>query len=82
MGGQMIFLKTDLCKDEEIAQAVADAAKLGAIKFVANIAGLQHIDPLTTFPWKKRLDERIMLRAPFLIPATIPHHAQEQEAWG
>ena len=75
MGGQMIFIKTDLCKDEEIAQAVADAAKLGTITFLANIAGLQHIDSIENFPMEKYdLMQRLMLRAPFLLSKlTIPH---------
>jgi len=84
MGGQMIFLKTDLCKDEEIAQAVADAAKLGAIKFVANIAGLQHIDSIDNFPMEKYdLMQRLMLRAPFLISKlTIPHMRKSKDGVG
>jgi 3-hydroxybutyrate dehydrogenase len=75
MGGQMIFIKADLSKDEDIIQAVADAAKLGAIKFVANIAGIQHIDAIDNFPMEKYdLMQRLMLRAPFLISKlTIPH---------
>jgi 3-hydroxybutyrate dehydrogenase len=75
MGGQMIFIKADLCQDEEITQAVADAAKLGTIKFVANIAGLQHIDSIDNFPMEKYdLMQRLMLRAPFLISKlSIPH---------
>jgi len=84
MGGQMIFLKTDLCKDEEITQAVADAAKLGTIKFVANIAGLQHIDSIDNFPMEKYdLMQRLMLRAPFLISKlTIPHMRKSKDGVG
>jgi 3-hydroxybutyrate dehydrogenase len=84
MGGQMIFLKTDLCKDEEVVQAVADAAKLGAIKFVANIAGLQHIDSIDNFPMEKYdLMQRLMLRAPFLISKlTIPHMRKSADGAG
>jgi 3-hydroxybutyrate dehydrogenase len=84
MGGQMIFLKTDLCKDEEITQAVADAAKLGTIKFVANIAGLQHIDSIDNFPMEKYdLMQRLMLRAPFLISKlTIPYMRKSKDGVG
>lgn len=84
MGGQMIFIKADLCKDDEIAQAVADAAKLGAIKFVANIAGLQHIDSIENFPMEKYdLMQRLMLRAPFLLSKlTIPHMRQSANGEG
>jgi 3-hydroxybutyrate dehydrogenase len=84
MGGQMIFIKTDLCKDDEVAKAVGDAANLGAIKFVANIAGLQHIDSIDNFPMEKYdLMQRLMLRAPFLISKlTIPHMRNSQDGVG
>jgi 3-hydroxybutyrate dehydrogenase len=74
MGGQMIFMKTDLTRDEEVARAVEDAAKLGAVKFLVNIAGIQHIDAVENFPMEKYdLMQRLMLRAPFLLSKlTIP----------
>ncbi|CAB1075726.1 hypothetical protein D1AOALGA4SA_3539 [Olavius algarvensis Delta 1 endosymbiont] len=53
MGGQMIFVKTDLCQDAEVEHAVSEAAKLGTIKYVANIAGIQHIDAIESFPMEK-----------------------------
>jgi len=75
MGGQMIFIPTDLTRDEEIEHGVGEAAKLGTIKYVANIAGLQHIDSVENFPMEKYdLMQRIMLRAPFLLSKLcIPH---------
>ncbi|MDP7416551.1 MAG: SDR family oxidoreductase [Desulfobacterales bacterium] len=75
MGGQMRFIKTDLTCDEDIEYAVKEAAKLGTIKFLANIAGIQHIDPVENFPMEKYdLMQRLMLRAPFyLSKLTIPH---------
>jgi 3-hydroxybutyrate dehydrogenase len=75
MGGQMIFIKTDLTKDGDIQNAVSEAAKLGTIKYLANIAGIQHIDPVEDFPMEKYdLMQRIMLRAPFFLSKlTIPH---------
>jgi len=84
MGGQMIFIKADLCKDEEISQAVSDAAKLGTIKFVANIAGLQHIDSIDNFPMEKYdLMQRLMLRAPFLLSKlSIPHMKRSRDGMG
>jgi 3-hydroxybutyrate dehydrogenase len=72
MGGQMIFLKTDLADDADVTDAVAEAAKLGSIKFLANIAGLQHIDSIENFPMEKYdLMQRIMLRAPFLLSKLV-----------
>ena len=84
LGGQMIFIQADLCKDDEVAQAVADAAKLGEIKFLANIAGLQHIDSIDNFPMEKYdLMQRLMLRAPFLLSKlTIPHMKRSKDGSG
>jgi 3-hydroxybutyrate dehydrogenase len=75
MGGQMVFIETDLAKDEDIERAVQEAAELGSIKYVANIAGIQYIDPVESFPMEKYdFMQRIMLRAPFYISKlTIPH---------
>ncbi|RLB41058.1 MAG: D-beta-hydroxybutyrate dehydrogenase [Deltaproteobacteria bacterium] len=84
MGGRMIFVKTDLCKDEDVKRAVEEAAKLGTIKYVANIAGIQHIDPIENFPIEK-FDYmiRLMLRAPFyLSKLTIPHMKQSSDGTG
>ncbi len=84
MGGQMIFIQTDLTKDEEIEHAVAEAAKLGAIKYLANIAGIQHIDSVDNFPMDKYdLMQRLMLRAPFyLSKLTIPHMKNSNDGTG
>lgn len=72
MGGQMIFIPTDLTRDEEIEKAVQEAAKLGDIKFLANVAGVQHIDSVENFPMEKyELMMRIMLRAPFYLSKLI-----------
>ncbi len=84
MGGQMIFLQTDLTQDEELKQAVAEAAKLGAIKYLANIAGIQHIDSIENFPME-RYDymQRLMLRAPFLLSQlVIPHIKKSKNGTG
>ncbi|MDM8552572.1 SDR family oxidoreductase [Desulfobacterales bacterium HSG2] len=84
MGGQMIFIRTDLCKDEEIRHAVSEAAKLGTIKYVANIAGIQHIDSVENFPMEKYdLMQRLMLRAPFyLSKLAIPHIKKSSDGIG
>jgi len=68
MGGQMIFIKTDLTVDEDIENAVSEAAKLGTIKYLTNIAGIQHIDSIENFPMEKYdYMQRLMLRAPFYL---------------
>ena len=84
IGGQMIFMKTDLTRDEEMAKVVKDAAKLGRIKYLANIAGIQHIDAVENFPMEKYdLMQRLMLRAPFyLSQLTIPHMKKSPDGTG
>jgi 3-hydroxybutyrate dehydrogenase len=84
MGGQMIYLPTDLTRDEDIQNAVGEAAKLGAIKYLFNIAGIQHIDAVEDFPMEKYdLMQRIMLRAPFLLSKlTIPHMKRSADGTG
>jgi 3-hydroxybutyrate dehydrogenase len=84
MGGQMIFIQADLLKDDEAQRAVADAAKLGTIKYLVNIAGIQHIDSIENFPMEKYdLMQRLMLRAPFLLSKlTIPHMRKSKDGTG
>jgi len=71
----MVFLRTDLSRDADVEHAVAEAAKLRRMKFLANIAGIQHIDSAENFPMEKYdLMQGIMLRAPFLLSKLcIPH---------
>jgi 3-hydroxybutyrate dehydrogenase len=69
MGREVVFVKTDLTLDEEIDRAVREATKLGSIRYVANIAGIQHVDPVERFPMEKYdLMQRVMLRPPFYLP--------------
>jgi len=74
MGGRVVPIEADLTSDSDLRAAVDRAAGLGSVKFVANIAGIQHIDPIESFPMEKYdLMQRIMLRAPFLLAQlTIP----------
>ncbi len=84
LGGQMVFVKTDLTDDEALKRIVSDAAKMGQIKFLANIAGIQHIDSVENFPMEKYdLMQRLMLRAPFLLSKlTIPHMKKSPDGTG
>lgn len=84
MGGQMIFIRADLTRDRDIEDAVTEAAKLGAIRYLANIAGVQHIDAIENFPMEKYdYMQRLMLRAPFLLSKlAIPHMKKSPEGMG
>jgi len=84
MGGQMIFIETDLTRDKDIEHAISEAAKLGTIKYLANIAGIQHINSIENFPMEKYdYMHRLMLRAPlYLSKLTIPHMKKSEDGTG
>jgi 3-hydroxybutyrate dehydrogenase len=73
--GRVETHEADLTNDADVASIVDAAVDLGDLRFVANIAGLQHIDPIEEFPVEKfDLMHRVMLRAPFLLAKhAIPH---------
>ncbi len=83
-GGKMEFIPTDLCDDNAAAHAVDKAASFGQIKYLANIAGIQHIDSIENFPMETcDLMLRLMLRAPFLLSKlTIPHMKKSEDGIG
>jgi len=83
-GGQMAFIKTDLCNDDDIQNAIKEASKLGQIKYLANIAGIQHVNAIEDFPMEKYdLMHRLMLRAPlFLSKLVIPYMKQSPDKTG
>jgi 3-hydroxybutyrate dehydrogenase len=73
--GEFHPVGTDLTNDEDIAAVVEAAAEEGSLRYVANIAGMQHIDSIAEFPMEKYdLLQDIMVRAPFLTAKeAIPH---------
>jgi 3-hydroxybutyrate dehydrogenase len=84
MGGEMAFIKADLTEDADIENAVTQSAELGRIKYLANVAGVQHIDSVENFPMAQydRM-QRLMLRAPFyLSQLTIPHMKASSDGCG
>ena len=84
LGGRMVFIKTDLCDDEDIEHAVSEAARMGRIRYLANIAGIQHIDSVERFPMEVYdFMQRLMLRAPFyLSKLCIPHMKASEDGVG
>ncbi|MEJ2662338.1 MAG: SDR family oxidoreductase [Desulfobacteraceae bacterium] len=84
LGGQMIFIRCDLTRDEDIESAITEAAGIGAVKYLANIAGIQHIDSVDNFPMAKYDQmQSLMLRAPFyLSKLCIPHMKKSSDGTG
>lgn len=84
MGGEMHVVRADLTKDPDVENVVDTAAASGTIRFLANIAGIQHIDAVENFPMEQydRM-QKLMLRAPFLLSKlTIPHMKQSSDGIG
>ncbi len=73
--GRFVEAPTDLTDDGDVEAVVEAAAEEGALRFVANIAGMQHIASLPEFPMEKYdLLTDVMLRAPFkMAQAAMPH---------
>jgi len=83
-GGKIIFQKTDLTNDKDIINCIEVAKKSGSIKFLANIAGIQHIDAIEDFPMEiyDRM-QMIMLRAPFFLSKLcFPHMKKSADGTG
>jgi 3-hydroxybutyrate dehydrogenase len=75
VAGTIHAVTTDLTDDDDVAAMVDAAAEAGDLRYVANVAGMQHIASIPDFPMEKYdllLD--IMLRAPFLVAKlAMPH---------
>jgi len=84
LGGKIIFFRTDLTRDNDIVNCVEQAQRYGTIKFLANIAGIQHINSIEDFPMEKYdLMQKIMLRAPFyLSKLCIPNMKKSPDGTG
>ncbi|QCS43458.1 SDR family oxidoreductase [Natrinema versiforme] len=74
----------DLTSDDDLERIVDEAAQLGDLKYLANVAGMQHIDPIDEFPMETYdLMHRIMLRAPlYLSKLCIPHFRRTDDGEG
>ncbi|WP_435365260.1 SDR family NAD(P)-dependent oxidoreductase [Haloarchaeobius sp. DYHT-AS-18] len=70
----------NLTNDDDIERIVAESAEYGQVRYLANIAGLQHIDPLPEFPMEKYdLMHDIMLRAPFYLSKLVMPHIRDTD---
>ncbi|WP_323191747.1 SDR family oxidoreductase [Halostella sp. PRR32] len=73
--GRVETVAGDLTDDDDIERIVETAADHGTLRYLANVAGMQHIDAIEDFPMEQydRMHD-VMLRAPlYLAKRTIPH---------
>ncbi|WP_227355406.1 SDR family NAD(P)-dependent oxidoreductase [Haladaptatus salinisoli] len=75
LAGRVETVAANLTESAHVDRVVARAADAGAVTFLANVAGLQHIDPIDEFPTERfDLLHDVMVRAPFLLAkACLPH---------
>jgi 3-hydroxybutyrate dehydrogenase len=73
--GRLVAAPTDLTDDADVEAVVEAATDEGRLRYVANIAGMQHIASIPEFPMEKYdLLTDVMLRSPFkTAQAAIPH---------
>lgn len=73
--GDITMVEADLTNDDALKRVVDEASRQGAVKYLANIAGLQHVQSIEEFPMEKYdLMQSVMLRAPlYLTKLCIPH---------
>ena len=75
VSGEFDATPADLTDDEAVERAVDGAADRGDLRYVANVAGLQHIAAIENFPMERYdVMQSVMVRAPFLVANhAIPH---------
>jgi len=81
--GDIVPIEADLTDDAEVEAIVETAVEQGDLRYVANIAGMQHIASIPNFPmemYDRLLD--IMLRAPFLLSKLAMPHIREADGRG
>ena len=75
--GRAVAAPTDLTDDDACGAAVEAAAEAGQIRYLANIAGMQHIASVPEFPMEAYDDVLgVMLRAPFLLSKLVMPHVR------
>jgi len=78
--GRLVTATADLTDDEETKAAVEAAAEEGTVRYLANIAGMQHIASIPEFPMETYdLMMGVMLRAPFLLAKHVMSHIEATE---
>lgn len=82
--GNIETIPGDLTVDSDIKDVVTAATAQGNLKYLANIAGMQHIDTVEDFPMETYdTIHDVMLRAPFyLSKLCIPHFKERDDESG
>ena len=82
--GEVVPAPGDLTEIETIESLVEEAAEHGSVRYLVNVAGLQHVAPIEEFPVERYdLIQSVMVRAPFLLTkACMPHFRANDDGGG
>jgi 3-hydroxybutyrate dehydrogenase len=76
--GSVVGIEGNLTDDADMERVVEEAAELGSLRYLANIAGLQTIAPIAEFPLEKYdLMHNVMQRAPLVLTKECWPHFEE-----
>lgn len=79
MGGQTIFIKINYCSDKQLEFAVEEAAKIGSIRYLANIPPFPAANPSGTMSLKEYdCKYKLMMRMPFFMSQRVLGHMMER----
>jgi len=82
--GRVATVEADLAVDDDLERIVDEAAGLGNVRYLANIAGIQTIAPIESFPLGKYdLMHDVMQRAPLVLAKhCFPHFRDNEDGRG
>lgn len=82
--GRVVGIEGNLTDDGDMERVVSEAAELGNLRYLANIAGLQTIAPIVEFPLEKYdLMHDVMQRAPLVLTKHCwPHFETNDDGVG
>ncbi|MDF9746690.1 SDR family NAD(P)-dependent oxidoreductase [Natrinema salsiterrestre] len=82
--GELVTVVADLTNDSALERIVEEAAEQGNVRYLANIAGIQTVAPIESFPLEKYdLMHDVMQRAPMVLAKhCLPHFRDNEDGRG
>jgi 3-hydroxybutyrate dehydrogenase len=81
--GEVVGVPADLTNDADLERIVDEAAEEGSVRYLLNIAGLQTVAPIESFPIEKYdLMHDVMQRAPLVLAKHCFPHFREGDGRG
>jgi len=81
--GRVVGVAADLTSDDDLERIVDEAAAEGSVRYLLNIAGLQTVAPIESFPVEQYdLMHQVMQRAPVVLAKHCFPHFREGDGRG